>query len=137
MAVKYKESLSISENDAKKMAALTDGYPFAFQVLGYLAWNSNSDYKSILPEYKIYLEDYVYDKLWSELSSRDQEIAYGIAQCKSSKIKDIRELLGITTNECNPYRKRLIRKGIINGDEHGVVKFAIPMFKEFVLSQMD
>ena len=45
------------------MARLTMGYPFAFQVLGYLTWNNNGDYKAILPQYEQYLSEFVYDKL--------------------------------------------------------------------------
>ena len=39
-------------------------------------------------------------------------VAKGIADIKSGKIKEIRETLGMETNEFNTYRKRLIRKGI-------------------------
>lgn len=131
----YKESLNISDSDAQKMAELTNGYSFAFQVLGYLTWNQKGDYQKILPEYIEYLEDYVYDKLWSELSPKDRHIVLGIAQCQSNRIKDIRELINLDTNEFNPYRKRLIKKGIINGEERGFIRFEIPMFKEYVLSQ--
>ena len=58
---------------------------------------------------------------------------YAIAECESGRIIEIRQRLGIDTNAFNPYRKRLIRKGIINGDERGFVKFTLPMFKEYVL----
>ena len=88
---------------------------------------------AIISEYRQYLEDYVYDKIWSELSPKDKQITYAIAECESGRIIEIRQRLGIDTNAFNPYRKRLIRKGIINGDERGFVKFTLPMFKEYVL----
>lgn len=59
------------------MARLTMGYPFAFQVLGYLTRNNHGDYKSILPQYEQYLSEFVYDKLWSELSAKDKMVARG------------------------------------------------------------
>lgn len=135
MARKYKESLKISEQDALTMANLTNGYSFAFQVLGYLTWNKNGDYRAILSEYEEYLSDYVYDKLWSELSPKDKTVILGIAKCESPRIKDIREYLHMETNEFNPYRKRLIKKGILSGNERGFVKFEIPLFKEYALNQ--
>ena len=49
-----------------KMADLAKGYPFAFQVLGYLTWNHNGDYLSVMGEYEQYLSEFVYDKIWSE-----------------------------------------------------------------------
>ena len=60
-------------------------------------------------------------------------VARGIAQIKSGKISEIRELLHMETNEFNPYRKRLIRKGLIDGETRGYVKFTLPFFEEYVL----
>ena len=130
---KYQNIFHIEEKQAVEMARLTMGYPFAFQVLGYLTWNNNGDYKSILPQYEQYLSEFVYDKLWSELSAKDKIVARGIAQIKSGKISEIRELLHMETNEFNPYRKRLIRKGLIDGETRGYVKFTLPFFEEYVL----
>ena len=115
------------------MADLTKGYPFAFQVLGYLTWNNNGDYSAVLDEYEQYLSEYVYDKIWSELSPKDRDIAKGIADIKSGKIKEIRNYLKLETNEFNPYRKRLIRKGIISGETRGYVFFTLPLFAEYVI----
>ena len=35
------------------------------------------------------------------------------------------------SNEFSPYKKRLMRKGII-GEEDGYARFALPLFDEFV-----
>ena len=72
---KYKTIFNISAEQASQMAGLTKGYPFAFQVLGYLKWN-----------------------------------------------------------EFNPYRKRLIRKGIVSGETRGYVYFTLPLFDEYVVA---
>lgn len=56
-----------------------------------------------------------------------------MTRCPDGKIQDIRELLSYSTNQFNPYRKRLIKKGIILGDERGYVHFALPFFDEFIL----
>ena len=133
VAQKYADTFDIDSDGAVEMAKLTKGYPFAFQVLGYLTWNNNGDYKGVLAEYRQYLEEYVYEKIWSELSSKDKEIAFAIAQCETGKIKDIRELLHIDTNQFNPYRKRLIKKGIVDGSEYGFVRFTLPFFEQFVI----
>ena len=67
------------------MADMTKGYPFAFQVLGYLTWQKDGDYKSVVGMYRQYLSEYVYDKIWSELSNKDKKICYGIAETASGK----------------------------------------------------
>ena len=130
---KYKTIFNISQKQASQMAELTKGYPFAFQVLGYLTWNNSGDYHSVLGEYAQYLSEFVYDKIWSELSPKDRAVAKAIVDVKSGKIKDIREQLGMETNEFNPYRKRLIKKGIVSGEMRGYVYFTLPLFDEYVI----
>ena len=130
---KYKNIFKISNQEALEMAELTKGYPFAFQVLGYLTFKNNGDYKSILDEYMQYLSEIVYDKIWSELSPKDKSLARAIAESKDGKILDIREKLNMETNEFNPYRKRLIRKGIISGEERGYVYFTLPLFDKYII----
>ena len=130
---KYKTIFHISQESASQMAELTKGYPFAFQVLGYLTWNHDGDYHAVLDEYEQYLSEFVYDKIWSELSAKDRMVAKAIADEKSGKIKDIRERLEMETNEFNPYRKRLIKKGIVSGEMRGYVYFTLPLFAEYVI----
>ena len=52
---------------------------------------------------------------------------------QGGKIKDIREHLHMETNEFNPYRKRLIKKGILSGETRGYVYFTLPLFEEYVM----
>lgn len=134
MINKYKNIFNISEEMAMQMAELTRGYPFAFQVLGYLTWNHNGDYQSVLDEYEQYLSEFVYDKIWSELSQKDRMVARGIAEAAGGKIKDIRDYLGMETNEFNPYRKRLIKKGIVSGENRGYLYFTLPLFEHYVIN---
>ena len=57
----------------------------------------------------------------------------GFADVEGGKIKDIREHLHMETNEFNPYRKRLIKKGILSGETRGYVYFTLPLFEEYVM----
>lgn len=132
IANKYKSIFNLNDGQDLAMANLTKGYPFAFQVLGYLTWNNNGDFKTVLNDYKQYLSEFVYDKVWSELSEKDRYVAKGIADTSNHKIIDIRERLQMTTNEFNPYRQRLIKKGIIEGNKRGFVSFVLPLFEEYV-----
>ena len=133
IANKYQKIFQLDAAQSAQMADLTKGYPFAFQVLGYLTWNQKGDYHSVLNEYEQYLSEFVYDKIWSELSQKDRMVAKGIADTESGKIKDIREHLHMETNEFNPYRKRLIKKGILSGEQRGYVYFTLPLFDEYVI----
>ncbi len=50
---KYMDIFQMEREDAMQMADLTQGYPFAFQVLGYLTWNNHGDYQNVRTEYVI------------------------------------------------------------------------------------
>ena len=45
----YRSVFDISQSEAVEMAKLTKGYPFAFQILGYLKWETNDDLEKLLP----------------------------------------------------------------------------------------
>lgn len=135
IAANYQKVFSLEKEDAAQMALATSGYSFAFQVLGYLTWESEGKYTDVIDRYRQYLEDFVYEKIWSELSLNDQRVLTGMAESDSDKIIDIRGKLGMTTNQFNPYRSRLIRKGIVDGSQRGVMKFVLPMFRDFVIEQ--
>lgn len=133
IANNYKANFQISDEDANNMALLTRGYPFAFQVLGYYTSKYEGDYKKAIPEFKSYLEDYVYEKVLSEMSEKDRVFACAIAKTKNGKAKDIKTLLGIQDNEYSVYRDRLVKRGIIDGSAHGYVRFTLPLFDEYLL----
>ncbi len=133
IAVNYQNVLDIKTTDALQMAGYTKGYPFAFQVLGYFTWENDGKYISSLDEYKNYLYDYVYDKIWSEVSAKDKLILYAIAKSESDRIVDIRKVIDIDTNGFNPYKKRLKKRGLINDDTYGRITFILPFFDEYVL----
>ena len=132
MADHYENEFSLPRPDALKMSRLTKGFSFAFQALGYFTWEHNGDYKAAMTEYKQHLDEYVYEKIWSEMSSTDRRVASAIASSETGKVADIRQRLGMSSGQFAPYRSRLIRKGIIRGDEYGVVRFALPLFERFV-----
>ena len=137
IAGNYEKAFNIKPETAKEMARLTRGYPYGFQALGYFTWENKGDYTKALDQYKQLLDERAYEKLWSEMSAGDRRIAYGIAKSKSGKTSEIREILSLKPNEINPYRKRLMRKGIVNGDERGVLKFTLPLFESYVMDNYD
>lgn len=130
----YKGIFSISDNEAVKMAHLTKGYPFAFQVLGFLRFKYKNEkgLSELMPEYDQYLEEYVYEKIWSELSERDKEIMSFIAQNGTAKIKEIREALSIKSGDMSTYRARLYRKGLVDTSTYGSLSIILPRLSEII-----
>ena len=131
VARKYGEVFQLDEQDAMAMAKATMGYPFAFQALGYLCWSRQKFWKELLPEYDTYLEDYVYEKIWSELSEKDKSVLRAMSGEQSSRVENIREKLNMTSNNFTVYRNRLLKKGLVSALGYGQLEFALPRFREF------
>ena len=133
----YMDIFSLDMDTAGELTSLTKGYPFAFQVLGYLYWE-NRDKKTleqILPEYDQYLDEYVYSKIWSELSDLDKKIVTEMSLSGETQVKTLRERLNMKSELFCVYRERLKRKGVILSKEYGKVTLALPRFDEFVKIQ--
>lgn len=133
MAGKYIDTLHINAAWATRMAAVTKGYAFAFQTIGYFTWEHPDDGDTALAQARAYLNEFAYRKIWSELSGKDKEVVLGVAKSGTGEIALIRRILDYTTNQFNPYRDRLIKAGIITGNEPGLVEFALPWFGEFAM----
>jgi hypothetical protein len=128
---KYKQVFKLEDEKALELARYTNGYPFAFQVLGYMYWN-NPSVENIMMDYKLYLYEMVYDKIWSELSRKDKKVCEAIAKSETGKIKEIREILKMSSDEFSPYNDRLKKKELILKSERGYCEFILPFFKEYI-----
>ncbi|HAV27681.1 MAG TPA: Archaeal ATPase [Lachnospiraceae bacterium] len=138
MADTYENTLGVDHKTAAEMAKLTKGYAFAFQVLGYFTYkDENRDYRKVITKYRQYLDEFVYEKLWSELSAKDRSIIICMAQTGAETVLAIRTETGMDSNEFSKYRLRLIRKGLVDGNTRGRLVFTLPLFEEFVLNQME
>lgn len=134
----YKKVFEIDNEQAEYMAKLTKGYSFAFQVLGYIYWNNRErKIEDILPEYDQYLDEYVYDKIWSEMSEMDRKVVSAMAISGETNVSKLRESVGMTTSQFSVYRDRLKRKGIINTAQYGYISLLLPRFEEYVKLHID
>lgn len=132
IADRYMKTIKIDQESAVRMARETRGYSFAFQVLGYYAWEAPNDLAANIEKSRQYLFEFAYRKIWSELSKKDRDVLTAAAMVPTGEIYQIREILGWEANQFNPYRKRLIKAGIISGRQYGVITFNLPGFENFV-----
>ena len=82
-----------------------------------------------------YLDEYVYSKIWSELSDLDKKIVTEMSLSGETQVKALRERLDMKSELFSVYRERLKRKGVIISKEYGKVTLALPRFDEFVKIQ--
>lgn len=134
IASSYSSLFKIDDEAAAKLAKLTGGYAFAYQVLGYLLFEKGkrSADAEILSLYDQYLEDFVYEKVFSELSSNDRKVLLAIDGQDEAPISFILKQTGMKPNVLSVYRSRLIRRGIIESSQRGSIRFALPRFFLFL-----
>ncbi len=130
----YKHTLGLSHDKADILAKMTKGYAFAYQAFGKYMWDSqNTEITDlILAKVDDALAKRVYNKLWSELSSKEQKYLTYIAQKDTMQVD---ELLAITKEKHSSWsrpRKRLIEKGIIGSSGRGEIHLCLPRFGNFI-----
>ena len=135
VANNYRNVLNVDIDTSIQMANLTKGYSHAFQVLGYFTWKNNGDHTKAIPYLKQYLEENVYEKMWLEISAKDKQLLYGVARSENGKAKEIKEIAEISDDTYSVYRDRLIRKGLVDGNEHGYLRLTLPYFNEYILKR--
>lgn len=128
---KYKEFFNLDDINAMEMAKFTTGYPFAYMLLAQLCFQKNTGYINVIEEFDSILGDYVYKKLWKELSDGEKNfLKYLIIDDNIKTVRyNLQQRIRHDTNE-----EILIRKGILNQDAQGNLLLKLPRFKEFLQS---
>ena len=133
----FEEVLEITEKEALEMAKFTKGYSYAFQVIGYLKYeNKSKSLKELTRQFDEYMEEYSYEKIWSELSIKDREIVELLINSQEGKmtVKDIKNMTNLTSQSFPTYKRRLAGSGVISVDTYGYCELALPRFKEIAIN---
>ena len=133
IALNYSEIFNISYEQSVKMAKLTKGYAFAYQVLGYIMFEQNKSEidNNIIKKFDEYLWKNGYEKFWHDVTEVERKFLIALALSNGSKDDIINH--GFSESNYSQYRRRLIEKGMINMPSHGKLDFVLPRFKEYVL----
>ena len=131
----FEKVLNIKREFAIELAKLTNGYAYAYQVLGFICYEN--DYKQLndelLKEYDKYLRTYVYEKIWNDLPKKEREIVIAISNLKERTTKKIMEEVNMNKFNFSQYRNRLVKKGIVYSPDWGELDFVLPRFSKYVL----
>ncbi len=136
MKNQYMQTFRCSEKEAFKMAAFTKGYSYAFQALGYIMWDKDCSLEEAIPAFDEKMAGYCYEKVWDDLSEKEKEIISLLAENGEMKTRDIIAKIGSTDRTFSVQRDRLVKKGVIDGSNHGILRLALPRFEEFVKMTM-
>ena len=138
IASSYKDIFKIDDISAYELAKFTEGYAFAYQLLGYLLWfhNKNEIDNQIINQFDSIVSEKAYRKIWSSLPNKEKEIVTLLRDAPVSN-QFIMEQLKMKKNALSEYKIRLSRKGIISVEERGMISIALPRFKEFIRTTSD
>ncbi len=133
IAKEYEKLLNIQLPLAVSLSKLTKGYAFAYQVLGYLFFESNEKEinNSLLRDYDKYLQSNGYDIIWKDLTGKEKDLCFAIADSKNKQSKEIMDLSHMKESNFQNYRNKLIEKEIITASGYGKIDFTLPRFQEF------
>ena len=135
----YKKTIGLDNDTAEKLAVLTKGYAFAYQVFGKYMWEAKEKKidDMLLAQADEALSEKVYDKIWSELRPQDKWFLEYIVKKDTMSVDELLEMTHKNHNEWSSPRARLIEKGIIDGSVRGRISVKLPRFKEYVECRID
>lgn len=134
IAREYQKLLKVDFSLAAKLSKLTNGYAFAYQVLGHIFFEDEEKKISeeLLSKYDRYLQANGYNVIWKDLTNQEQNLCFAIADTINGSSSDIALKANIKNSNFQNYRTQLIEKGIIVSTGYGKVEFALPRFSQFV-----
>ncbi|WEV39949.1 ATP-binding protein [Lactobacillus sp. ESL0681] len=136
MITTYQKELTCSLAVAEKMAQITKGYSYAFQLLGWLCFekhNSNftaAELRLIIPQYQLQLFENAYQKIFMGLSENDRQ--YLLSVNDHQKFNDVVAKMHKSKGYVSQYRRRALERQLITVAGHGYVDYTLPYFGEYL-----
>ena len=139
IASSYVELLGTDEKTALELAKTTNGYAYAYQVLGYLLFEKSSCSldADTLRTFDQYLQEYVYEKTWTELSSNDKKVLLSFKNDSEEDVASLLKASNFDKQTFSVYRDRLIKRGVVVSTGYGKLKLTLPRFFEFIKTKAD
>jgi hypothetical protein len=130
----YRDTFGISDEQAMQMAIITKGYAFAYQALGRYVWDEPGHIvnETVLAKFDETIGEYVYDKIWSELTPTEKWYLSFLVDKNTMKVSELLEITKKKKNEFSQYRSSLAKKGVIDTGDRGVIKLKLPRFGEYI-----
>lgn len=131
------------ERDALARAyAITEGYPYFLQELGYAVWNlatgptiTAEEVELAQPQYEAKLDTSFFRVRLDRTTDLQRAYLRAMAQLgpAAQKAADVAQLMGRTSENLGPTRAELINMGLLYTPQHGYAAFTVPHFDRFML----
>lgn len=127
----YRKIFEISENESIKLARYTNGYAYAYQLLGNILFKNKKKEldESSIDEFDENLFSRAYSIIYSELTEKEKQILQAALQANDNE--SIINAIGIDRTQLSSYKKKLILKGVLS-ENRSSVEFSLPRFDQFL-----
>lgn len=130
------------EQDALETAvAITSGYPYFIQELGYAVWGlaqgpsiTKGEVEAAVEIYEAKLDSSFFRVRLDRATELERAYLRAMAELGDApqKAADVAGVLGRTSPEIAPVRAKLIGMGLLYTPEHGYAAFTVPHFDQFM-----
>jgi len=126
------------------LAEVSEGYPYAVQLLGYEAWEAADGAKVITEAHAkravrqtVRRMAALYENRWSGVSDREREYLVAVAVLGPGSVRstDVAEQLGATVKSLSPRRQKLLELRLLKSSEWGEIEFALPGMSAWILAK--
>lgn len=136
------EGITFSTAALDAAVAITGGYPYFLQELGYAVWTvaagpeiTGDDITTAIPGYEAKLDESFFRVRLDRATELQRAYLRAMAQLgpEPQKASDVAEVMGRTSQNLAPTRAELINMGLLYTPEHGYAAFTVPQFDKFIL----
>jgi AAA ATPase domain len=131
-----------SSDALDQAVAITGGYPYFLQELGYAVWTvadgpeiTAEDIVATVPSYQAKLDESFFRVRLDRATELQRAYLRAMAQLgpEPHKASDVAEAMKRTSQNLAPTRAELINMGLLYTPEHGYAAFTVPQFDKFIL----
>lgn len=136
------EGVTYTEEALEAAVAITGGYPYFLQELGYAVWTvsdgpeiSRADILATVPGYEAKLDESFFRVRLDRATELQRAYLRAMAELgpEPQKAADVADLMRRTSQNLAPTRAELINMGLLYTPEHGYAAFTVPHFDKFML----
>lgn len=134
---------SISDDAVRRLAQISQGYPYLIQFVGDYAWRARQTSTSIdLPDAEVALDkaikavmSRVISRVYLDLSEKDRAFVKAMTHATEdgrAKMSSIVRAMGESDQYVQVYRRRLMDSGYVQPAGHGYVSFSLPYLDQYI-----
>jgi hypothetical protein len=136
------EGVSFAADALDEAVAVTGGYPYFIQELGYAVWTvaagpevTLEDIRAAQPAYEAKLDASFFRVRLDRATDLQRAYLRAMAQLgpAAQKASDVADVMGRTSTNLGPTRAELINMGLLYTPQHAYAAFTVPHFDRFLL----